>query len=85
MKINPQALERLKAAAVTAGSLAAIFEQMGEAFQLFGTAYASFGIDFQGDADVEEDDLIPVITLTLRPATPNDRPDVDVPPEPTPD
>jgi hypothetical protein len=70
MRIHPEALERLRAAPFTGRSLAEIFEQMHRLSAIDPNCAPSFSLDYQSQADViEEGDLIPIITIALRPAT----------------
>ena len=68
MRINPQAIERLESAPITGKGLATILR---EAFAVIDKSdIISFYLDYQSPEDtVERDDLIPFVTLSLRPAT----------------
>lgn len=71
MRINPAALERLSQAPLTGEGLVRIFNEMMPIAQEAGpNCCASLNLDYQDqDAPIEDGDLIPVITITLRPAT----------------
>jgi hypothetical protein len=71
MRINPQALDRVKGSRPTGDGMATIFEHLRGALQSTGdTAVLSMSLDYQKDGDeVQEGDLIPVISFGLRPAT----------------
>jgi len=68
MQIASQALARIKESPMRGEGIATIFEAMAGALK-FGSPTAHFALDFQHPDDVLNDsDLIPVITLSLRPA-----------------
>lgn len=70
MPINQAALQRLRDSQMRGGGVATIFEHLAFGFEQLGAAASQVQIDYQDPADtVVEGDLIPVITLALRPAT----------------
>lgn len=69
MQIHKPALQRVKSAPFRAEGIAQIFEHMVEAVKQFGPAAGEYVLGYQATGDpVEEGDLVPVITLSLRPA-----------------
>lgn len=71
MRLNPQALERLNSAKLTASGLVGIFEHMASIHETTqDPTCLSLRLDYQAEGDtVAEGDLIPVISISLRPAT----------------
>jgi hypothetical protein len=72
LKLNPSALARLRAASLSAAGIANIFERLAESLADCPEMLqvASMSLDYQATTDeVAEGDLIPVITISLRPAT----------------
>jgi len=70
MRIHPQALERLRAAAMSGATVASTLERLVAALDAFPEAHVGLNLDYQQAADEEADgDLIPVVTISLRPAT----------------
>lgn len=73
MPIPQHVLQRVRSAPSSGEGLARIFEQIALTAELLGGAIGQFTLDFQrADDPVVEGDLIPVIVLTLRPATPTE-------------
>ena len=72
MKITPESLARIGAAKFTAKSVTKVFGFMEAQCNEIGANNTAFSFDFQKPEDVVgPDSLIPVLTLSLRPATPN--------------
>jgi hypothetical protein len=68
MQIHKPSLQRVKSAPFRADGIAQIFEHMVEAVRQFGPAAGEYVLGYQAaDDPVEEGDLVPVITLSLRP------------------
>lgn len=69
MKVNRSSAERLSQAKLAPDGLLLIFETMAKVMADHGVGIATYVLDYQAKDDpVEPDDLIPVITLSLRPA-----------------
>jgi hypothetical protein len=72
MKITTESLARLGGAKFTAESVCKVFGFMQAQCEAIGANSTQFSFDFQKPEDVVvPGDLIPVLTLSLRPATPN--------------
>lgn len=70
MPVFNKALERLREATVRTEALATIFEHIGQMVDQFGAAASQLQLDWQKfDDEVLPGDLIPYITLGVRPAT----------------
>jgi hypothetical protein len=72
LKLNSSAIARLRAASLSAAGIANIFERLVESLADYPEMLqvASMSLDYQAPTDeVAEGDLIPVITISLRPAT----------------
>ena len=70
MPIAPEALTRLRESLMRGDAVATIFENMAIGMEKLNTPTSHLSLDFQHPDDVPEADaLIPVITLSLRPAT----------------
>jgi len=70
MPIAPKALTRLRESLMRGEAVATIFEGMAIGMEQLNCPTSHFSLDFQHPDDVlEEAALIPVITLSLRPAT----------------
>ncbi len=70
MRVQPDALARLAGSKFTAETVANIMEFMRQKADLVGAVSSGITLDFQKDEDVvTREDMIPCITLTLRPAT----------------
>lgn len=83
MRIQPQALERLKAGP-RGEALGLIFEYMLKTCEVMGSSATEQVLTFQDQSMIaEEGDLVPIIILALRPA--NVGPTVDVPANPAPE
>jgi len=67
MRLSPPALERLKAAPLSGPGLANIFEELFKMASVAGDGVVSVTLDYQTE-DATDADLIPCITLSLRPA-----------------
>jgi RNA 3'-terminal phosphate cyclase len=84
MRIQPEALARLRAAQMRGEAIATIFEHMGKMAEVAGYSAAEQLLTYQEpNAVVEEGDLVPIIILALRPA--NVGPTVGIPPDPAPE
>lgn len=79
-------LERVRSAQPTGEGTAKIFDCLAQMANLVGdSALMSLNLDYQYESDViQEGDLVPVISFSLRPAT-YVQPDLDVPSGPTTD
>lgn len=72
MKVTPESIARLAGATFTAETVCRVFGFMEAQCEALGANTTSFSFDFQKPEDiVKPGDLIPVLTLSLRPATPN--------------
>lgn len=70
MRLNPTAVDRLRGAKLRPEGLITIFETLVQACEYLVPESVTYRLDFQGEGDqVAEGDLIPVITISLRPAT----------------
>lgn len=70
MAINQHALEAIRTAALTGPNLAAQFERMAVGAQGVGSSGGMFILNYlDPDQLPEEGELIPVITLSLKPFT----------------
>ena len=70
LKLLAPALARLANAAITSEKLAEVFKGLGKMANDFEAGDAALVLNYQGPGDtVEPSDLVPVITLSLRPAT----------------
>ena len=70
MPIAPKALTRLRDSLMRGEAVATIFEGMAIGMEQLNCPTSHFSLDFQHPDDtLEESALIPVITLSLRPAT----------------
>lgn len=70
MRINPEALARLQAAPMSGASVARSLESLVEFLTNFPGANVGLNLDYQNATDeVVDGDLIPVVTISLRPAT----------------
>lgn len=70
MPIVPVALTRLRESLMRGEAVATIFENMAMGMEQINVPTSHLTLDFQHPDDVlEASDLIPVITLSLRPAT----------------
>ena len=69
MPIHQATLERLRAAKISGEGIAAILEQLAAGVELLGAAASELQLDWQKpDDEVREGDLLPVVTLSVRPA-----------------
>lgn len=70
MRINKHALDRVRTARMSGEGTADILLSMAAGASLEGAEGVCLTLDYQREDDpVEPGDMIPVITLTLRPAT----------------
>ena len=70
MKINKHALDRVRGARMSGEGTADILLSMAASAAVHGADGACLTLDYQREDDpVEPGDMIPVISLTLRPAT----------------
>ena len=76
MTIHQATLDRLRAAKISGDGLATILQQMAAGVETLGAATSQLQLDWEkADDEVREGDLLPTVTLSLRPAI--------VPPEET--
>jgi len=69
MPIHHSTFDRLRAAKISGDGLATILEQMAAGIETFGAAASQLQLDWQQpDDEVRDGDLMPVVTLSLRPA-----------------
>ena len=69
MPIHQPTFDRLRAAKISGQGIAAILEQMAAGVEMFGAAASELQLDWQKpDDEVQDGDLLPVVTLSLRPA-----------------
>ncbi len=69
MPIHQATFDRLRAAKISGQGIATILEQMATGVELFGAAALELQLDWQKpDDEVRDGDLLPVVTLSLRPA-----------------
>ena len=69
MLIHHATFDRLRAAKVSGDGLATILEQMVAGIEMLGAATSQLQLDWQQpDDELREGDLLPVVTLSLRPA-----------------
>lgn len=72
MTLQPDALSRLEGATFTSEVIANIARFMAEKAKLTGAISSALTLDFQKPEDiVAPGDVVPVLTITLRPATTN--------------
>jgi hypothetical protein len=72
MRVAPDALGRLAGAKFTSETVAQVLDFMRQRAELTGATSSALTFDFQKAEDqVTLDDLIPVLTIALRPATIN--------------
>jgi len=70
MKINEQALDKIRQAPMTGESFVKLAESLMGTLELTGAVETSLSLDYQhDDVKVVPGDLIPCITLSLRQAT----------------
>jgi len=73
MPIHQPAFDRLRAAKISGDGLATILQQMAAGTEVLGAATSQLQLDWEkADDQVREGDLLPVVTLSLRPAMPED-------------
>jgi hypothetical protein len=73
MPIHHATFDRLRAAKISGDGLATILEQMAAGIEMLGAASSQLQLDWQQpDDDLREGDLLPVVTLSLRPALPEE-------------
>jgi len=70
LKINEEALNRIRAAKMTGDSFAKVAQTLMDALAVTGAAETNVTFDYQhDDINTEPGDLIPFITIGLRQAT----------------
>ena len=73
MPIHHPTFDRLRAAKISGDGLATILEQMTADIEMLGAATSQLQLDWQQpDDELREGDLLPVVTLSLRPALPEE-------------
>jgi len=73
MPIHHPTFDRLRAAKISGDGLATILEQMAAGVETLGAATSELQLDWQQpDDELREGDLLPVVTLSLRPALPEE-------------
>jgi len=73
MPIHQATFDRLRAAKIGGDGLATILEQMAAGIEAFGAATSQLQLDWQQpDDELRDGDLLPVVTLSLRPALPEE-------------
>ena len=73
MPIHDATFDRLRAAKISGEGLATILEQMADGIETLGAATSQLQVDWQKpDDEVREGDLLPVVTLSLRLALPEE-------------
>ncbi len=73
MPIHHPTFDRLRAAKISGDGLATILGQMVADIEMLGAATSQLQLDWQQpDDEVREGDLLPVVTLSLRPALPEE-------------
>ena len=69
MPIHHPTFDRLRAAKISGQGIATILQQMATGVEMFGAAASELQLDWQKpDDEVRDGDLLPVVTLSLRPA-----------------
>ena len=69
MPIHQATFDRLRAAKISGDGLATILKQMVAGVEHFGAAASELQLDWQQpDDELRDGDLLPVVTLSLRPA-----------------
>jgi hypothetical protein len=69
MPIHQATFDRLRAARISGEGLATILEQMAAGIEILGAATSQLQLDWQQpDDELRQGDLLPVVTLSLRPA-----------------
>ena len=73
MPIHQATFDRLRAAKISGDGLATILQQMAAGIETLGAATSQVQLDWQQpDDEVREGDLLPVVTLSLRLAMPEE-------------
>jgi len=73
MPIHQAAFDRLRAAKISGDGLATILQQMAAGIEMLGAVTSQLQLDWQqADDEMREGDLLPVVTLSLRPALPEE-------------
>ena len=73
MTIHQATLDRLRAAKISGDGMATILQQMAAGIEMLGATTSQLQLDWQRpDDEVRDGDLLPVVTLSLRPAMPED-------------
>ena len=69
MPVHRPTFDRLRAAKISGDGLATILERMAAGIEMLEAATSQIQLDWQQpDDEVREGDLLPVVTLSLRPA-----------------
>ena len=69
MPVHHPTFDRLRAAKISGDGLATILEQMAAGIEMLGAATSQLQLDWhRPDDDLRDGDLLPVVTLSLRPA-----------------
>jgi len=69
MPIHQPTFERLRTAKISGDGLATILQQMAAGIETLGAATSQLQLDWEKtDDEVRDGDLLPVVTLSLRPA-----------------
>ena len=69
MPIHHPTFDRLRAAKISGDGLATILEQMAAGIEMLGAATSQLQLDWQQpDDELRDGDLLPIVTLSLRPA-----------------
>jgi hypothetical protein len=73
MPIHHPTFDRLRAAKISGDGLATILEQMAAGIEMLGAATSQLQLDWQQpDDELRDGDLLPIVTLSLRPALPEE-------------
>ena len=73
MPVHQATFDRLRAAKISGDGLATILEQMAAGIEMLGAATSQLQLDWQQPGDeLRDGDLLPVVTLSLRPALPEE-------------
>ena len=73
MPVHHPTFDRLRAAKISGDGLATILEQMAAGIEMLGATTSQLQLDWQQpDDELREGDLLPIVTLSLRPALPEE-------------
>ena len=73
MPIHQATFDRLRAAKISGDGLATILQQMAAGIETLGAAASQLQLDWQRpDDELRDGDLLPIVTLSLRPALPEE-------------